>query len=29
MRFLFSPYFSSEEKKDALGRAVKDADPAS
>src|SRR5690348_8640626 len=27
MRFFFSPYFSSEEKKDALGRAVKDADP--
>src|ERR1700722_4914414 len=27
MQFLFSPYFSSEEKKDALGRAIKDADP--
>jgi F-type H+-transporting ATPase subunit delta len=26
MRFFFSPYFSSEEKKEALGRAVKDAD---
>jgi F-type H+-transporting ATPase subunit delta len=27
MRFFFSPYFSSEEKKEALGRAVKEADP--
>ncbi|MFL5823955.1 MAG: ATP synthase F1 subunit delta [Solirubrobacteraceae bacterium] len=27
MVFFFSPYFSSEEKKEALGRAVKDADP--
>jgi ATP synthase F1 delta subunit len=27
MQFFFSPYFSSEEKKDALSRAVKDADP--
>jgi len=27
MRFFFSPYFSSEEKKEALARAVKDADP--
>ena len=27
MQFFFSPYFSSEEKKDALGRAVTDADP--
>ncbi len=27
MRFFFSPYFSSEEKKDALARAVTDADP--
>ena len=27
MRFFFSPYFSSEEKKEALGRAVTDADP--
>jgi ATP synthase F1 delta subunit len=26
--FFFSPYFSSEEKKDALGRAVDGADPA-
>ena len=26
--FLFSPYFSSEEKKDALGRAVDGAEPA-
>jgi ATP synthase F1 delta subunit len=25
--FLFSPYFSTEEKKDGLGRAVTDADP--
>lgn len=25
--FLFSPYFSTEEKKDGLGRAVSDADP--
>ena len=25
--FFFSPYFSSEEKKDALGKAVRDADP--
>src|SRR5882757_313298 len=25
--FLFSPYFSTEEKKDGLGRAVVDADP--
>jgi F-type H+-transporting ATPase subunit delta len=27
MVFFFSPYFSSEEKKQALGRAVLDADP--
>jgi F-type H+-transporting ATPase subunit delta len=27
MRFFFSPYFSSEEKKQALARAVQDADP--
>jgi ATP synthase F1 delta subunit len=27
-RFFFSPYFSTEEKKDALGRAVEGADPA-
>ncbi len=27
MQFFFSPYFSSEEKKDALGRAVEGADP--
>ena len=27
MRFFFSPYFSSGEKKDALKRAVQDADP--
>ncbi len=27
MQFLFSPYFSSQEKKDALGRAVEGADP--
>jgi ATP synthase F1 delta subunit len=26
--FLFSPYFSSEEKRDGLGRIVKGADPA-
>ena len=26
--FLFSPYFSTHEKKEALGRAVSDADPA-
>jgi ATP synthase F1 delta subunit len=27
-QFFFSPYFSSEEKKDALHRTVEDADPA-
>jgi F-type H+-transporting ATPase subunit delta len=27
-RFFFSPYFSTDEKKDALGRAVEGADPA-
>jgi F-type H+-transporting ATPase subunit delta len=27
-RFFFSPYFSSEEKKEALGRTVEGADPA-
>jgi F-type H+-transporting ATPase subunit delta len=26
--FFFSPYFSTDEKKDALGRAVTDADPS-
>jgi len=28
MQFFFSPYFSSDEKKAALGRALVDADPA-
>ena len=27
-QFFFSPYFSTEEKKDALGKAVEDANPA-